>query len=126
MSEEFKSQIMKNLEANGFPDKKVSLPTEKMYEIADNKGLSLNKVLEELKAEQSLNYDIGDDKIIFSKVVVDQSNFPNLNPEMMKKAQEMMSGMDPAELKKMQEQIENMSEEEREEMLKQAKSMGLF
>lgn len=126
MSEEFKSQIMKNLEANGFPDKKVSLPTEKMYEIADNKGLSLNKVLEELKAEESLNYDIGDDKIIFSKIVVDQSNFPSLNPEMMKKAQEMMSGMDPAELKKMQEQIENMSEEEREEMLKQAKSMGLF
>lgn len=126
MSEEFKLQIMKNLEANGFPDKKVSLPTEKMYEIADNKGLSLNKVLEELKAEQSLNYDIGDDKIIFSKIVFDQNNFPNLNPEMMKKAQEMMSGMDPAELKKMQEQIENMSEEEREEMLKQAKSMGLF
>ena len=124
--EEFKKQILKNLEANGFPAKKVSLPTEKMYEVADNKGLSLNKVLEELKADEGLSYDIGDDKIVFAKVVVDESNFPNLNPEMMKKAQEMMAGMDPTELQKMQEQIQNMSEEEREEMLKQAKSMGLF
>lgn len=126
MINQFKQQILRNLEANGFPQKKVSLPTEKMYEIADEKGLSLNKVLEELKEEEQIHFDIGDEKIVFSKVVVDANNFPNMNPDMMKKAQEMMSSMDPAELAKMQDQIANMTEEEKEEMLKQAKNMGLF
>lgn len=126
MLNQFKQQILKNLEANGFPDKRVSLPTEKMYEIADEKGLSLNKVLEELKEEKSLHYEIGDDKIVFSKIIVDETNFPNMSPDMMKKAQEMMSSMDPNELARIQEQIANMTDEEKEEMLKQAKGMGLF
>lgn len=126
MINNFKKQILKNLESNGFPDNKVSLPTEKMYEVADEKGLSLNKVLEELREEENIQFEIGDDKIVFSKVTVDQNNFPNMNPDMMKKAQEMMSSMNPSELAKIQEQIANMSEEEKEEMLKQAKNMGLF
>jgi hypothetical protein len=124
--QEFIDQIKKNLEANGFPDKKVSLPTEKMYEIADKKGLSLNKVLEEMKEKDSIHFEIGDEKIVFSKVVVNQESFPNLNPDMMQKAQEMMSKMDPAELQKIQEQIANMSDEEKEEMMEKAKGMGLF
>jgi hypothetical protein len=124
--EDFIKQIIKNLENNGFPDKKVSLPTEKMYEIADNKGLSLNKVLETMKEQEGIHFEIGDEKIVFAKIVVDESNFPNLNPEMMKKAQEMMSKMDPAEMQKIQDQIANMSEEEKEEMLEKAKGMGLF
>lgn len=124
--QEFKEQIIKNLENNGFPDKKVSLPTEKMYEIADDKGLSLNKVLETMKEEDGIHFEIGDEKIVFSKVVVNETNFPNLNPEMMQKAQEMMSKMDPAELQKIQDQIANMSDEEKEEMMEKAKGMGLF
>jgi predicted transcriptional regulator len=124
--EDFIKQIIKNLENNGFPDKKVSLPTEKMYEIADNKGLSLNKVLETMKEQEGIHFEIGDEKIVFAKIVVDESNFPNLNPEMMKKAQEMMSKMDPVEMQKIQDQIANMSEEEKEEMLEKAKGMGLF
>lgn len=124
--QDFKTQIIKNLENNGFPDKKVSLPTEKMYEIADEKGLSLNKVLETMKDEDGIHFEIGDEKIVFSKVVINETNFPNLNPEMMQKAQEMMSKMDPAELQKIQEQIANMSDEEKEEMMEKAKGMGLF
>ena len=124
--QEFKEQIIKNLENNGFPHKKVSLPTEKMYEIADDKGLSLNKVLETMKDEDGIHFEIGDEKIVFSKVVVNETNFPNLNPEMMQKAQEMMSKMDPAELQKIQDQIANMSDEEKEEMMEKAKGMGLF
>jgi len=123
---EFEKQILKNLEANGYPQKKVSLPTEKMYEIADNKGLSLNKVLESLKEEEGLSFDIGDDKIVFSKIEVNQENFPNLNPEMMEKAQEMLSQMDPTELQKIQDQIAGMTDKDREEMMEKAKGMGLF
>jgi len=122
----FIEQIKKNLENNGFPAKKVSLPTEKMYEIADSKGLSLNKVLETMREQEQIQFEIGDEKIVFSKVVVGKEDFPNLNPEMFAKVQEMMSKMDPEELKKMQEQVANMSEEEREKMMEQAKGMGLF
>lgn len=125
----FINQILKNLESNGFPEKKVSLPTEKMYEIADNKGFSLNTVLDKLAADEGIDFEIGTEKIVFSKEVkpeFDASDFPNLNPDMMAKAQEMMSKMDPNELKAMQDKIQNMSEEERKKMMEQAKSMGLF
>jgi hypothetical protein len=122
----FIDTILKNLESNGFPAKKVSLPTEKMYEVADQKGFSLNKVLDVMREENHINIVIEDEKIIFSKTVISAEGFPNLNPDMMKKAQEMMSGIDPEELKKIQDQIESMSEEEKAEMMAKAKSMGLY
>lgn len=124
--EQFIEQIKKNLEANGFPAKKVSLPTEKMYEIADDKGLSLNKVLEQLKSDHLIEAEIGTDKIVFSKAEDMAQGFPNVNPDMMSKVQEMMSQMDPEELKRVQDQVANMSEEDKQNMLKQAKDMGLF
>ena len=43
-----KEMIIKNLTANGYPMKKVSLPLEKMYEVADSKGANLNTILDEL------------------------------------------------------------------------------
>jgi len=118
---EFIEMIIKNLESNGFPEKKVSLPTEKMYEAADNRNLSFNKVLEELNSQHQITGEVGTDKIVFSKEApqMDQA-------DMFKKAQEMMSQMDPDELKKMQDMIENMSDEEKEEMMEKAKGMGLF
>ena len=46
---EFIVKIMSTLEKNGFPEKRVSLPLEKMYESAHAKGLNFNKVLEFLE-----------------------------------------------------------------------------
>ena len=63
----FIDQIIKNLETNGFPIKRVSLPTEKMFEIADNKGLSFNAVLDEMKVSHQILGAIEDEKIVFSK-----------------------------------------------------------
>lgn len=114
-----KDQILNNLKSNGFPTKKVSLPLEKMYEVADDKGENLNKILEDLKLE-GIEHDKTADKIIF------KSAMPNLGPEAFEKAREMMSKMDPEELRKMQEQVANMSEEEKEKLMEQAKAMGLF
>lgn len=121
---DFIQQIMKNLETNGFPNKNVSFPTEKMYELADNKSLSLNKVLEVLLEKYQIAASIGDDKIIFSKSL--QETQTGQAPEdMMKKAQEMMSKMDPAELERMKSMFENMSEEERAELMKKGRDMGI-
>ena len=126
--EAFIQQIIKNLEANGFPAKKVSLPTEKMYEIADNKGLSLNTVIDAMKTEHQIIADIGDEKIVFQKETLEDSNSPFANmdqAQMMAKAQEMMSQMDPAELKRMQDMFMNMSDEEKADIMQKGKDMGI-
>src|SRR5205085_562985 len=99
---EFIENILKTLKTNGFPEKRVSLPTERMYEAADNKGLSFNQVLDQLKNEHQIEANIGTDKIIFSQMKLNKE-------DMMKQAQEMMKNMDPAELKKLQEMFMNMS-----------------
>lgn len=114
-----KDQILKNLENNGFPEKKVSLPLEKMYEVADNKGENLNSILEELKG-MGVEHEKTLDKIIF------KSGMPNLKGDAFTKAQEMMANMDPEELKKIQEQVASMSDEDKAKLMEQAKSMGLF
>ena len=123
--EKFIAQIKKNLEMNGFPTKRVSLPLEKMYEIADSKGLSFNAILDELKNEgiQSISET---EKIVFFQEQENDENPFNMNPEMMEKAQDMLSKMSPDQLKEMQDMITNMSDEERAELMKKAKDMGMF
>lgn len=116
---EFIEKILQTLTTNGFPGKRVSLPTEKMYEAADNKGLSFNLVLQELKTNHNVESQIGPEKIIFSQGVVNQE-------DLIKQAQEMMSQMDPEELKKLQDMFMNMSPEEKEEILKKGKDLGLI
>lgn len=114
-----KDQILSNLKNNGFPAKKVSLPLERMYEVADNKGENLNTILEELKLE-GIDHDKTVDKIIF------KSAMPNLDSDAFAKAQEMMKAMGPEEMKKLQDQVANMSDEDKAKLLEQAKAMGLF
>lgn len=119
---EFITSIIETLKKNGFPGKRVSLPTEKMFEAADKKGFSFNKVIDQLKAEHNIDAQIGPDKIIFSQMQTTQKS----PQDMMKEAQEMMSKMDPAELKRIQEMFMNMSPEEKEEILKKGKDLGLI
>lgn len=63
---EFIDTVLKNLHKNGFPEKQVSFPLEKMYEAADQKDLSFNTVLSELE-KQDIVHSKTPDKIIFSK-----------------------------------------------------------
>lgn len=123
---EFIEKILKTLETNGFPQKRVSLPTEKMYEAADNKGLSFNDVLKELKARHQVDAQIGPEKIIFSQIAVENPFAGMSQQEMMKEAQEMMSKMDPEELRKIQEMFTNMTPEQKEELMKKGKDLGLL
>lgn len=116
---EFIEKIINTLKANGFPEKRVSLPTEKMYEAADNKGLSFNHVLDQMKSEYQIEAKIGADKIVFSQIKMSQE-------DMIKQAQEMMAQMDPAELRKLQEMFMNMTPEEKEEIMKKGKDLGII
>lgn len=117
---EFIDKILETLKKNGFPLKKVSLPTEKMYEVADSKGLSFNHVLEQLKSQFQINAEIGPEKIIFSQEMAMNKD------DMMKQAQEMMSKMSPEELRKIQEMFTNMTPEQKEEMMKKGKDLGII
>lgn len=129
---EFTEKILQTLKTNGFPEKRVSLPTDKMFEVAESKGFSFNDVLQSLKAEHNIESKIGPEKIIFSQIQVVAENssenlFSGMNPEeMMRQAQEMMSKMDPEELKKIQEMFTNMSPEEKEQMMKKGKDLGIL
>lgn len=125
---EFIEKILQNLKTNGFPAKKVSLPTEKMYEAADNRGLSFNKVLEQMKADHKIEAQVGPDKIIFSQAVevAPQADGFNFNEDMIRQAQEMMKQMDPEELRKLQEQFSNMTPEQKAEIMKKGKDLGII
>ncbi len=112
---EFADQILQNLANNGFPQKKVSLPTEKMFEVADNKGLSLNKVLEYINENHQIEADIQTERIVFS--------LTQTGDDMFAQAEQMMKNMDPGELQRMKEMVDNMSPEEREQMMQQAQAM---
>ena len=118
--QKFIEQIIKNLESNGFPAKRVSLPTERMYEIADEKGLSFNAVLDEMKKSHGITADIGPERTIFW-----QDRKMN-HADMFAQAQEMMSKMGPEELKQMQDMVMNMSPEQKAELMKKAKDMGMM
>lgn len=120
--EEFIANILQTLKSNGFPAKRVSLPTEKMFEAADKRGFSFNKVIEEMNSLHNIDCKIGADKIIFSQKEAAGTS----QEQMMKDAQEMMSQMDPEELRKLQEMFMNMSPEEKEEIMKKGRDMGLI
>ena len=120
---EFTEKILQTLKTSGFPEKRVSLPTDKMFEVAESKGFSFNDVLQSLKAEHNIEAKIGPEKIIFSQV---QAENPVNPEEMMRQAQEMMSKMDPEELRKIQEMFTNITPEEKEQMMKKGKDLGIL
>jgi hypothetical protein len=116
---DFKDQVLKNLKNHGYPEKKISFPLEKMYEVADNKGLSFNKVLELLKEEGHAS-ELTVDKVIFYPM--EEENVE----DMFSQARDMMENMSPEQLQSIQEMILGMSQEDKEELLKKGKDMGLI
>ncbi len=121
---EFIEKIIQNLNSNGFPAKRVSLPMEKMFEAADNKGFSFNKVMEVMKADYNIDSQISGEKIIFSQAQVEAK--AESKEDMIRQAQEMMAKMDPEELRKIQEMFNNMTPEQKEEIMKKGRDMGLL
>lgn len=117
----FKEMIIKNLTANDYPTKKVSLPLEKMYEMADDRGANLNYILDELSAEGTAHEKSGEKIIFFAQRPAHMSK-----EDLMSQAQEMMSKMSPEEMQRIQDMVANMSPEQQQEMMKKAQEMGLF
>lgn len=120
----FIQDVIETLEQNGYPDKKVSLPLEKMYETTDKLGLNFNTVLTKLK-KQGINSLSTVDKIIFSSTK--PNAFENLDhDEMIKKAQEFVKNLSSKQVDEIKDSYQKMSPEQREEILKRGKEMGLL
>ena len=137
-TEQFIKQIEENLKGNGFPEKKVSLPLEKMYEIADSKGLSFNDVLREMKEKHGIESLLETERVIFSSTAqenAEQKEPFSFNPEELKnmdqdelkdKAQSFMKSMSPEQMAEIQKTFANMSQEEKDEIMRKGKEMGLL
>jgi hypothetical protein len=135
----FVERVVNQLTKNGFPERSVSFPIEKMYESAATKGLSFNKVLEEL-AERGIAHEKTPEKVIFSPAsaapaMPDVGAFAGLDPSMfagmsreqlMAAAQSAMQQMGPEQLEAMRAMVEGMTPEQQAEMLEQAKKLGLL
>lgn len=127
--ESFTDHITSLLNKNGYPDKKVALPLERMYEAAHEKGLNFNKVLE-LLSSKGISHEKTAEKVIFFKSTPPETaapasgNAPNLQ-DMMAKAQEMLKTMSPEQLQQIQDLVGKMSPEEKAEMIKRAQAMGI-
>lgn len=120
--EPFLSNIVGILTKNGYPAKRVSLPLEKMYEVAYEKGLNFNKVLTHLEA-QGIAHEKTTDKLVFFPAALaapSADDAPDFSA-MMAKAQELMSNMSPEQLQHIKSMIDNMSPEERDALMQQAK-----
>lgn len=123
---DFLTNIESTLRKNGFPDRRVALPLERMYEVAYEKGLNFNKALEILR-ERNIDHEKTTTKVIFfSPSEVSQTADPSDLHNMMTQAQEMMKNMSPDELAKIQQLYENMNPAQKEDLMKRAKDMGLM
>ena len=126
--ETFIALVMKNLEKNSFPQKRVSFDLEMLYETAENKRLSLNNVLDEMRKRGVDHMKKGDKIIFFSASQPDEDGL--FSPDMFARAQEMMKNMSPEEQAttqaQAQEMLKSMSPEEQAQLFEQAKKMGML
>jgi hypothetical protein len=147
----FVQSVIDNIKKNGFPDKKVSLPLEQLYEAAHRRGINLNKVLETLDGIQIAHTKTPEKIIFYPKdrepapsekeppagavhgpppgmfAGLDPSMLENLDASgLMQAATEMMTRMSPEQLQSLKDMYDNLSDEERAAMIENAKKLGLL
>ncbi len=132
---EMKELIEKNLRNNGFPQKTVSLPLEKLYEVADKKGVNLNTILDSYRSN-GVSVTSNGDKIIFQansgdkRSPLDGLDLSELNSmnknELMEKYNELMKNITPDQLSEIKNMYEKMTPNEREEIMRKSKEMGII
>lgn len=137
--QEFLENLIKNLEKNGYPHKKVSFGLEKLYESAHLKGLNFNKILD-LCHQRGIDHEKTSTKIIFYKLLPIQgeaspsggqdAQFPNdffsrpIN-EQIAYATQMLQNMSPEQLDSIKNTVLKMSPQEREELMEKARKLGI-
>ena len=122
----FVTNILSILEKNGYPENRVTLPLERMYEVAHAKQLNFNKVLDQLR-ERGIDHEKTTEKIIFFPLASQNeapSNSPDLS-QIMNQAMEMMQMLSPEQRAELQKTVMGMSDSEKADLLQKAREMGL-
>ena len=134
----FVDRVVAQLAKNGYPERRVAFPLVRMYESADAKGLSFNKVLEVL-AERGIGHEKTPEKVIFAPAAVapavpgagafagfDPAMFAGMSQEqLIAAAQAAMQQMGPDQLAALRAMFEGMTPEQQAAMLEQARKLGL-
>ncbi|MFT3923262.1 MAG: hypothetical protein QM778_12080 [Myxococcales bacterium] len=142
----FVDSVVAQLTKNGYPERRVAFPLVRMYESADAKGLSFNKVLQVL-AERGIGHEKTPEKVIFAPVALASpapapspspspfaGGFPGLDPAMFAgmsqeqlfaAAQAAMQQMGPEQLAAVRAMVEGMTPEQQAAMFEQARKLGL-
>lgn len=134
----FVDRLLAQLTKNGYPERRVAFAIERMYETADAKGLSFNKVLEVL-AERGIPHEKTPEKVIFGSAPVTPSvpeagAFAGLDPAMFAgmsqeqlaaAAQAMIEQMGPDQLAAVRAMVEGMTPEQQAAMIEQVRKLGL-
>lgn len=147
---EFIAKVIKTLHDHGYPENKVALPLERMYELAAKQGYSFNKVLEFLKEKEGIDHEKTVEKIIFFPIEAssnqgedfqiggfDPSAIANMMKgfdfeklkgldmgSMMAQAAALLKNLPPEQLQKYRDMFENMSDEEKQDLMNKAKNIG--
>jgi len=135
----FVEHVVQQLAKNGFPERRVSFPIERMYESAAAKSVSFNKVLDVL-AERGIAHEKTPEKVVFVPATSapsfpDPSAFAGLDPAMfaglskeqlLAAAQTAMKQMGPEQLATMRAMLEGMTPEQQAQMVEQARKLGLL
>ena len=125
--EPFIDNLLRILEKNCYPEKRVALPLERLYEAAYEKQLNFNKALELLLA-RGVAHEKTAQKIIFFPQASAQSSEadrPKDFSAMMAQAMEMLNKLTPEQRSELENMVLNMSDEEKAQMMQKAKDMGL-
>jgi len=132
----FVDQVLTQLRKNGYPERRVAFPLERMYESASAKGLSFNRVLE-LLGERGVGHEKTTEKVIFAPASVpapaspdiagfDPALFAGMSQEQLfSAAQAAMQQMGPERLAALRAMVEGMTPEQQAAMLEQARKLGL-
>jgi hypothetical protein len=132
----FVDRVVAQLTKNGYPERRVAFPLERMYESASAKGLSFNKVLEVL-AERGIAHEKTPEKVIFapaSEAAPPTGEFFGIDPsmlagmsqeQMIAAAQAAMQQMGPDQLAALRAMVEGMTPEQQAAMMEQARKLGL-
>lgn len=135
--DDFVRTIQRNLEKNGYPERSVAFPLEKMYESASQRGFSFNKVRDILK-EQGIVTELTENRVIFSPAGAETPGFDmqsmaeaaqqilqNMSLDERTRLEEMMRTMDPGQMQQVQQQWEAMPEEDKQRLIEHMKRSGL-
>lgn len=121
--EKFIEITIRNLHKNGFPNNAVSFSMERMYEEADKRGFSFNKVRDYLK-QKEINSELVGDKVVFRSAVDEPAEGDPNMADMMSAAEALLAKLSPTEREKIMKMVKDMSPEQTEAAKKQWESMS--